>query len=174
MDQADFLTELNISPEYAKRYSITRDGRIFCRGQRKAWLILSVDKRRGAGYLTAGLFDGVSYKRYRVHRLVATVFLDNPRNLPQVNHINGIKTDNRVENLEWCTGSENRKHAFRIGLSTPTTGEKNGMAKLNKAQVMAMREMKNNGASRKYLANLFSIDPAAVSNIINLKRWGHI
>lgn len=69
-----------------------------------------------AGYLKVGLYNKNGRKFFNLHRLIAENFIDNKLNKPQVNHINGIKTDNRIENLEWVTVSENTKHAWDNGL----------------------------------------------------------
>lgn len=70
----------------------------------------------GDGYFRTNLAkDGVN-KTVKVHRLVAEAFIPNPLNLPEVNHIDGNKQNNNVKNLEWCTRSENLKHAVKIGL----------------------------------------------------------
>ena len=68
------------------------------------------------GYLRIQLYKNNKYKYYYVHRLVASAFIRNPNNCEEVNHINGIKTDNRVENLERCTSKQNKIHGHKMHL----------------------------------------------------------
>lgn len=91
-----------------------KDGRINHVMPRKRKRILGRD-----GYYYCALSKGGKDVRQAVHRIVASAFIPNPEGKPQVNHKNGVKTDDRVENLEWVTHSENNLHAFRTGLSKP-------------------------------------------------------
>jgi hypothetical protein len=75
------------------------------------------------GYYKVGLCSNNVMTQPRTNRLVAQAFIPNPENKPCVNHINGIKTDNRVENLEWCTYKENNTHAVLTGLRKEKTGK---------------------------------------------------
>ena len=76
--------------------------------------ILKISNHNRNGYLKINITKDNVNKTCQIHRLVAKAFIPNPNNLPQVNHKNGIKTDNQAENLEWVTISENHKHAFAI------------------------------------------------------------
>lgn len=68
------------------------------------------------GYSIVSIWKDGQMKRCHIHRLLAETFIPNPHNKDQVNHINGVKSDNRIENLEWVTQSENTIHAFKTGL----------------------------------------------------------
>ena len=106
----------------------------------------------------------------RVNRLVAEAFIPNPDNLPQTNHKNGIKTDNRVENLEWCSPQENMKHAVNTGLTGK--GTKNNRNVLSNAQV---KEIRNSYVPYKHsllqLAKEFGVSKRCISHIVHGTSW---
>lgn len=94
------------------KYIITDDGRVFTYwSNHKKWKEQKCRKNSG-GYLRATIFGKDKY----VHRLVAYYFVENPNKYKEVNHIDGNKENNCADNLEWCTRSQNNKHAFEIGL----------------------------------------------------------
>lgn len=114
-----------------------------------------------------------SKKNQSIHRLVATYFLDNPRMCREVNHKNGRKDDNRVENLEWCTSSENKKHAYRTGIINHR-GEKSNNHKVLDKDVRKMRKMYKNGKLCKDIAKIYPLAISSIWQIVNYKRWTHI
>ena len=86
------------------------------------------------GYISVGLRKNGKKILYQVHRLVAESFIPNPENKPQVNHIDGNKTNNHISNLEWVTASENTQHAYKMGLAKITDKTKEKMSKSHKGK----------------------------------------
>jgi len=109
-----------------------------------------------------------------VHRLVAKAFINNLNNCPQVNHKDGNKQNNKLENLEWVTQSENEKHAYRTGLKSKR-GEKNCFAKLTQKAVMDIRgKIKDKENTKKYrtiIADSYNVTERTISRIVNNENW---
>lgn len=125
----------------------------------------------------APIYSGVNLckdgkvKRRTIHRLVANAFLPNPNKLPFVNHKNGIKKDNRLENLEWCTPLENISHAVKTGL-WDFKGEKCHLAKVNWEQVRQIRARYRKGnTTYEKLGREFGIAKVNIGKIILNKTW---
>ena len=100
---------------YEKYFKISNKGNVFSKRSNK---VLKLHTHPNGYYIFSTHLDGRKSKAicFKVHRLVAKAFIDNPENKPVVNHIDGVKLNNNVNNLEWCTHKDNTKHAILMGL----------------------------------------------------------
>jgi hypothetical protein len=124
-------------------------------------------------YYTIRLFD----KTVLVHRVVAEAFIPNPEKKLFVNHIDGNKTNNSVNNLEWCTSSENSLHAYKAGMRKAHTkrGKESHFARLNEKDVLAIREKyEKGGFTQRQVAKEYSVTQSTIYQIINKISWNHI
>lgn len=132
------------------------------------------------GYLRTMLMgDDRRYHTITVHRMVCIAFHGPKLAGMEINHMNGIKTDNRPENLEYCTRSQNCKHSFDIGLQKPKRGILNGNSKLLDADVINIRRIAMYGGryyGRKQLAEKYGVSEAHIKDIVNGRRgiWSHL
>lgn len=123
------------------------------------------------GYLKTMLLNDLGkYKSWTIHNFVALTFLgEKPKN-KEINHKDGNKTNNSIENLEYVTRSENCKHSFDIGLQKPKRGELNGMSKLTSVQVAEIRLIAKNGGrywGRNELAKKYGVTAKHLQDIVN-------
>lgn len=126
------------------------------------------------GYFVVTLQNNKIKKQKFIHRLIAENFIENKDDKPMVNHVNGIKIDNRIENLEWVTASENTQHAYDTGLNQILRGEKSSQAKITKLIVKEIFHLKDKGFNQCKIANKFNLSQSHVSNILRKKYWSHV
>lgn len=132
---------------------------------------------KDTGYEMVSLNKSGITKYYTIHRLLAFAFLPNPENLPCVNHINGIKTDNSLENLEWCSYSRNQSHAIQTGLcSKPPLhfGHDHHKAKFNPNIFKEILSLRASGVNIQTILKKFNISQTHYYRVVNKKTWKHI
>lgn len=163
--------------EYSKLYEISNLGNVqsvdrvtgnrkFCGSHIKPF-------KDRAGYLQVNLKISKNIKSCRVHRLVGESFINNPKNKPDINHIDGNKSNNNVSNLEWVTKSENTKHALANGLMHPKRGEQSPVSKLTEQDVLFIK-INPYKLSNYAIARVLGISDAQVHRIYRNKGWTHI
>lgn len=123
------------------------------------------------GYLYLTIRHSEGRKILYVHRLVAKYFLSNENNYEEVNHINGNKNDNRVENLEWCNRKHNINHAIRTGLIQHPKGQDVHNSKLTNEEVV---DIYTSNLSLSELSSKYNVCKTTISNIRTGKSWNHI
>lgn len=169
-------------PPFNERYEVSDHGTVrripgFDDGRRR-WREGGMKLSKGHyGYPVVTLYKNGICKQFGVHRLVALTFL--PRGdwffnspLHEVNHIDSNPSNSHISNLEWVTPSENQRHSLTSGRKT--RGERHHKSKLNTAQVLSLRALRDSGMSLPKLAKRFGISTAAVWYIVTRHAWAHV
>lgn len=140
-------------------YLICEDGKIINKHTNR----IVKPQKNGKGYYRVS----IGGKMLFVHRLVATIYIPNPDNYPQVNHKDGNKLNNCVDNLEWVTGKENSQHALKNGLLK--IEQQHPFAKLTRTQAQFIKS--HDEISAKELARLFNVTRGTINAIRHGRTW---
>lgn len=165
---------------YEGYYMISNFGNIkslsrYVRGSLRKERILNKKLHRD-GYYMVTLQKDKKRKYILVHRLVASHFVENKSNKPDVNHIDGVKINNVFNNLEWVTSKENSKHAVDLGLSPHSIGETHIKSKLNNSDIIDIRKSWNGlyPYTQNELAIKYNISKSNIAKILKKETWKHI
>ena len=154
-------------------YYVTEDGNVYRLRKLGFKKLKSFDC--GHEYLRINIFINKIPQQFSVHRLVAECYIPNPDNLPEVNHNDGIKTNNHISNLYWCTSSQNKQHAYDTGLRK--IGEEHHKSKLTEEQVKWIRQHyipRHREFGTRALGRKFKVHPSLIGYVIKNKCWKHI
>lgn len=157
------------------KYSISNRGRVRREiAGRNTWKGRTlVPIRNVSGYLRVAIFPPPKRCVF-VHKLVAEAFIGHRPHGKQINHVNGNKSDNRVENLEYITPSENMRHALVNGFHPPIHGVHQWRSVLSDAKVKRIRELRKAGKKLNELAEMFGVTFSNISNVCRRVSWKHV
>lgn len=157
-------------PNYEGMYQVSNLGRVkslnYKRTGKERVLKEKLNKK---GYFNVNLYKDGKQKNHKIHRLVMLAFIGDSD--LHVNHKNGIKTDNQLENLEYCTHYENMKHAYDMELLVK--GEQNGQAKITRADAERIK-YGHQDMTQRAIAEIYGIHHSHVHRIRSGKKWAHI
>lgn len=163
------------------RYVVYSDGRIFSKPKERNYAVnglflkFTVSRK---GYAKVKLYP--ERKTLSVHRMVAITFLDNPNNYEQINHKDGNKLNNNVDNLEWCSNDQNREHAILTKLLTNDMrprGSDHKRAKITEQDVRDIRDRCIKGHpvhGAAAIGRQYGLDTSTVCDIVNRIKWQHV
>ncbi len=170
---------------YEGKYQVSNFGRVkslyqeYMGGWRKQQLIVRPETIlkspcNSDGYPLVGLSKNNKRKSFKVHRLVAQEFIPNLYNLPEINHKNGNKNDNSINNLEWCTPQENVIHGINILGNRRAYGIRQHLAKLNDDLVKKIKMEFNEGKTPYELSPIYNVNARTLYRIKNNETWKHV
>lgn len=169
LEIANILLALRCKQYKDSEYYGTTDGRVF---NSKTGKFLAQTKMKGKEYLKVTFpYNGKAVSP-TVNKFIATCFHPNPRNCTDTNHINNLPSDNRPENLEWCTPKENSQH--KVNQGRQARGETSGRSKLKATQVKIIRSLLKTKTKITEIAKRFNMSTSAIEAIRTSRTWKHI
>ncbi len=124
------------------------------------------------GYYGFSIWDNQKNKTKHAvtHRLIASTWIPNPNNYPIINHRDGVRTNNNIDNLEWCTQKQNIAHSINI-LGNARCGERNNLSKLTEEQILKIR---TDPRDQRTIAREFGVSQTNIGNIKRRDSWKHV
>lgn len=159
-----------------KHFGVDRKGNVYkgvLKGKQHVWKPMKVRTHTATQRVYVNLTFMGKTKSVLVNRIVALRYIPNPLNLPEVNHIDGVKAHNAVENLEWASRSDQERHAFATGLKS-TRGSQNSNAKLTSSQVLEIRQKAKDGRPNPELAKEYGVAASTIRGIVERITWSHL
>lgn len=168
-------------PGYENKYAVSDLGRVKSLSRKKTnngnhqevKEIIMKQYVNPKGYCTVCVYINANGKTKEIQLFVAKAFIPNLENKPQVNHIDGIKNNNKLNNLEWNTCKENINHAWRTGLRKKQLGEECSSVVLTEKDVLEIRAIGSN-LTQKEIAKIYRVSRSNIGLILNRLRWSHI